>query len=85
MVEFYGGWDKAQAVPAGALSALLPLPRDGTLLRERSSDPVYRMQNNQCCWMLSETALARYGGWGAVRIVPDGQLAAIPEGPQITN
>jgi len=85
MVEFYGGWNKVQTVPSGALSALLPVPREGTLLRERSSDPVYRMQNNQRCWILSATALERYGGWGAVRVVPDGQLAAIPEGPQISN
>jgi hypothetical protein len=70
-------------LPDGALAGVSLIPRDGTLLRERSSAPVYVMQGGQKCWVTHAGALQQFGGWLMVRVVPDGGLAAIPEGPSV--
>jgi hypothetical protein len=83
--QHYGGWGAVQLVPDGALAAVPSIPRDGTVLRELSSAPVYVVQGGLRHWIPSPEALELYGGWGAVREVPDGALAAIPESPAIAD
>ncbi len=81
VLEKYGGWGAVRVVPDGALTAVPVVPRDGTVLREMSSAPVYVMTGGQKHWIPNPTILQKYGGWGAVRVVPDGALAGFPQGP----
>jgi hypothetical protein len=81
--QHYGGWGAVQLVPDGALAAVPSIPRDGTVLREFAAAPVYVVQGGQRRWIPNPDVLELYGGWGAVREVPDGSLAAIPEGPGV--
>lgn len=56
-------------------------PRDGALLRERSSSPVYLYAGGAPFHVPDPTWLERFGGDGAVRIVPDGSLSAFVQPP----
>ncbi len=78
-------WAQVHAVPVGSLDLLSGIPWEGILLREINGAPVYRIQNGAKCWVVNPTVLAKYGGWAAVRIVPDGSLASIPAGPNLTS
>ncbi len=51
-------------------------PRDGALLRERSSATVYLYAGGAPFHVPDPPWLERYGGEGAVRVVPDGCLSA---------
>lgn len=84
VLERYGGWGAVKVVPDGALAALPKVPRDGTVLREMSAAPVYVMVGGQKRWIPNPTILQKYGGWAAVRVVPDGALAGFPQGPNAT-
>jgi hypothetical protein len=78
----YGSWSDVRVVPAGALKAVPTIPRDGTVLREWSSAPVYVMQGGKRCWIPSPQRLFDLGyNWSSVRVVPDGGLSSIPVGP----
>jgi hypothetical protein len=46
-------------------------PRDGALFRERSDAHVYLYQGGAPFWIPDPSWLARFGGWGATRTVPD--------------
>lgn len=81
VLNSYGGWGVVRVVPDGALAPVPAVPRDGTVVREMSSAPVYVMRGGQKCWIPDPTVLQRYGGWGAVRVVPDRGLVSIPQGP----
>jgi hypothetical protein len=83
VLQHYGGWSAVQIVPDGTLAAVPTIPKDGTVLREMSSAPVYVMRRGRRCWIPDPTILQRFGGWAAVRIVPDGTLSSIPEGAKI--
>jgi hypothetical protein len=63
-----------------AITALPELPRDGTVLKESAPAEIYVMAGGQKRVIGDANALARYGGPGAVRVVPDGGLARIPTG-----
>ena len=56
-------------------------PRDGALLRERNAAPVYLYQGGAPFHIPDPTWIDRFGGWGAVRVVPDGSLAAFSGAP----
>jgi hypothetical protein len=56
------------------------LPDEGTLLREWSDPKVYRIMGGVRRWVTTPTELGKYGGFPSVRLVPDGALAAIPQG-----
>ncbi|MEV5936532.1 hypothetical protein AB0L56_28350 [Streptomyces sp. NPDC052079] len=58
---------------------------DGTLLKEEHAPAVWRMENRTRRWVVSPMVLARYGGWAAVRTVPDNALARIPTGAPLTG
>jgi len=83
VLDQYGGWNAVQIVADGTLAAIPAIPRDRTVLRERSSAPVYVMRRGRRCWIPNPTILERFGGWAAVRLVPDGTLSSIPEGAAI--
>lgn len=82
-MELFGGSGLVHLVPDGSLAQLQRLPINGTLLREISDPKVYRIQNGQKQWVTTPAALSPLGGFPTVRIVPDGALAAIPDGPTI--
>lgn len=79
----YGDWSKVNVVPDGVLATVPNVPRDGTVVREWSAAPVYVIKEGRKCWIPNATVLERFGGWPAVRVVPDGALASIVDGPQI--
>ena len=59
----------------------MPHPRDNALLRERSAAPVFLYQGGAPFWVPDPTQLMNFGGWSAVRVVPDktiGQFAGFP-------
>jgi PASTA domain len=80
---WFGGWEAVRVVPDGTLAAFAGLPDPGTLLREWSDARVYVVEGGQRQWVRTGAGLAQRGGGTAVRVVPDGALAAIPEGPAI--
>jgi hypothetical protein len=51
-------------------------PRDGALLRERSAAPVFLYAGGAPFHIPDPAWLARFGGFGQVRVVPDNTLAA---------
>ena len=69
----------AGRVWSGALGSIPNTPRDGTLLREQSSAPVYVMMGGKKCHISSP---ARFDQlcffWENVRVVPDGSHESCP-------
>ncbi|MBX3306227.1 MAG: PASTA domain-containing protein [Nitrospira sp.] len=57
-------------------------PRDGALLRERSSPSVFLCAGGAPFHVPDPIWLERFGGWGAVRVVPDGSLSAFVGPPE---
>jgi hypothetical protein len=77
----FGGWAGVRVVPDFTIAAFASAPADdGTLLRELSAAKVYRMDGGKKRWVTTPNELSKYGGFGMVRLVPDGALASIPEG-----
>jgi predicted acylesterase/phospholipase RssA len=72
-------------VPVGSIQYLPDIPREGTLIKELTAPKVYRIQNGAKCWVVSPDVLRNYGGWAAVLTAPDGSLASIPNGPDLTS
>ena len=61
------------------------MPRELTLLRERSSDPVWVVRGGLLRHVTSQAVMDAYGlEWACVRVVPDGSLAALPKGAPLT-
>lgn len=56
-------------------------PRDGALLRELDAAPVFVYQGGSPFWVPDPTVLQSFGGWDAVRVVPNGTLAAFVGAP----
>lgn len=84
VLQSFGGWAAVKVVPDLSLAPVPSVPRDGTVLREMSSAPVYVMRSGQKSWIPNPDVLQKYGGWAAVKVVPDGALAPFPDGPQAT-
>ncbi len=75
-------WEAIQLVPDGALARIPDVPRDGTLLRERSHPAVYIMRGGYKSHIPGEQRFEELGfAWGNIRVVPDGGLAFLPDGP----
>jgi hypothetical protein len=83
VLEQFGGWDPVQVVPGGSLMRFTQPPVDGTLLRELSDGRVFRVENGTKRWVTSPNELQKWGGFPSVRLVPDGALAALPDGPNL--
>jgi hypothetical protein len=57
---------------------------EGSLRKEDSKPKVYLIQNGAKRWVTSPQVLTAMGKtWGDVRVVPDGGLASIPDGPDL--
>jgi hypothetical protein len=84
--RLYGGWAAVRVVPDGTLAAdgIGDVPADGTIVREEHAPEVWRIESGTRRWIVSPTVLARYGGWAAVRLVPDSALAKFPTGAPLT-
>jgi hypothetical protein len=83
---YYGGWPSVRVLAPGTLEKndIGDAPVDGTILREVTAPAVWRMQAGMKCWIVSPTVLAHYGGWPAVRLVPDQAMVRFPQGPDVT-
>jgi hypothetical protein len=79
-IDRFGGVDAVWPVPDGTLRRVVGPPCEGALLREWSDPKVYAIESGKRRWVTTPQLLAARGGWGAVRLVPDGGLAAIPVG-----
>jgi hypothetical protein len=82
-MESFGGFGVVHPVPDGTLGQFQRLPKNGTLLREISDTKVYRIETGRKRWVTTPADLDPLGGFPTVRIVPDGALAGIPDGPMI--
>jgi hypothetical protein len=82
-MEAFGGFGIVHLVPDGTLGQFQRLPKEGTLIREISDTKVYLIENGRKRWVTTPADLDHLGGSPTVRIVPDGALAAIPDGPTI--
>jgi hypothetical protein len=80
---FFGGWGAVTVVADGVAAAIGDAPRDGTVVRETDRPEVKVMDGRQDRWITSPSVLARFGGWGVVRLVPSQSLSAIPDGPPV--
>ncbi len=76
-------WNAIQSYSAAVIAAIPNVPRDGTMLREQHTAPVYLMRAGAKCHVLSSDGVLKAGGWGMVKVVPDGSLAKFPPGSDI--
>ncbi|WP_257456483.1 hypothetical protein [Archangium lipolyticum] len=76
-VFYYGGWIEVRDVPAGSMSSMKTKPDCGTRLRERSSGVIYIFNAAGQKSVIQNPA--DYD-WANLRVVPDGTLAAYPDG-----
>jgi len=83
-VTRYGGWGLVQTYPDGALQAVPTIPKDQTLLREWSAPEVWVIETGKKRWVTTPPLLNQFGGWAAVRIVPDGALSSVERGADVT-
>jgi hypothetical protein len=85
LAQWYGGWAAVRVVSDGTLKdeGIGDTPVDNTLLKEITAPTVWRIENGEKRWVVSPTVLARYGGWSAVRTVPDGTTTRFPQGPDL--
>jgi 3D (Asp-Asp-Asp) domain-containing protein len=75
---------QVKVVRAGRLSKVPNTPKEDTLLRERSLDTVYVMENGQRRAIANPEVFDLAGFvWSNVRIVPNGGLQAVPSGPPL--
>jgi hypothetical protein len=80
-IDRFGGTGAVRVVADGAIRMFPPFAAEGTLLREWSDAKVYRIVGGLRRWVTTPAELRKYGGGLNVRVVPDGALASIPEGP----
>jgi hypothetical protein len=73
-----------RTVPAGSLTALPDVPDDHTLLREASQPATYVIKSGQRCLVSNAQAMDCLSlVWANVRVVPDGVVAALPDGGMV--
>jgi hypothetical protein len=57
---------------------------EGCLRKEDSKPKVYQIRGGKKCWVTSPQVLFALGkNWSDVRVVPDGGLSSLPDGPDI--
>jgi len=76
-------WAAIQSYSATVITAIPNVPRDGTMLKEQHTAPVYLIQAGAKCHVLSANSVLKAGGWSMVKVVPDGSLATFPPGSDI--
>jgi hypothetical protein len=81
--EFYAlGYtlNKVVVVPRGALAAVPNIPRDGTLVRERSSFAVFLMDHGKRRWVPNRHSFDAAFTLDQIQFVANGALGGIPRG-----
>jgi hypothetical protein len=75
-VAAWGGWGAVTLVPNGSLHVGYggAPPVSGTMVRERNRPAVWLIEGWVKRWISTEAQVARYGGWPAGIIVPNGSL-----------
>lgn len=76
-VAAFGGWGNVTVVPDGALHTGYggSLPIEGTMVRELNRPEVYLVEHwPYIAHILTAAKVNQYGGWPAVRLVPDQSL-----------
>jgi len=75
-------WSSVRIVPDGTLGNVPNEPRDGTMIRYRSYDPVWivlRSGGTAYRWhIMTVDAVNRYGGWGNVHWIPNSSADNVP-------
>jgi len=77
-----GGMSGDPRLASPPMPATAPHPRDNALLREHSSAPVFLYQGGAPFHVPDPTQLAKFGGWSAVRVVPDMTLSQFAGSPR---
>ena len=73
-----------EVIPAGGTSTLLTLPIDRTLLKEQHDSRVFLIDGQKLRLVKSQAVMeARCLPWRHVRVVPDGALSTLPQGPDL--
>lgn len=70
-------------VAPSALEKVPTMPRNGTLLREENRPHVWLIENGTRRHVTRGDLLDAYGGWPAVRIVPDDAVTSFPIGAPV--
>jgi hypothetical protein len=79
-------WIRVTAIDAATETATVRIwdAPEGSLRREDSKPKVYLIENGAKRWVLSPQVLFAIGKtWADVRVVPDGALTSIPDGPDL--
>jgi hypothetical protein len=80
-------WIRVAAIDAATDTAVTRIwdAPNGSVRREDSKPKVYLIENGTKRWVTSPQVLFAIGkSWADVRVVPDGALGAIPDGPDLT-
>ena len=77
-------WSRVGVIPPNGTGKLLTLPINGTLMKEQHDPKVFLVEGGHRRWVTSPAAMdARCLPWRHVRVVPDGSLTVIPQGPDL--
>ncbi len=80
LVRLFGNSAEIISVADQALDQVPSTPCNGTILREETDPRVWLMENGMRRRILSPRVLVRYGGWDAVRLLPDGSTNSFDDG-----
>lgn len=76
-------WDRVRPLESGTLRGITNIPRGGTLFRYVSRPEVWVVLNFNGSpyrwWVRTESRVNQLGGWGAVRVLPNGCINHIPD------
>ncbi|MBX3306942.1 MAG: hypothetical protein KF751_12935, partial [Nitrospira sp.] len=76
----FGDNPSIATVPDGALTQVLAVPRDGTLIKELTDQKIYLIRNGAKYWISTPEQFHELGlSDEAVRTVPNGALATLPD------
>jgi endonuclease/exonuclease/phosphatase family metal-dependent hydrolase len=78
--RIYGGMTSVLVVADGIVARVPRSPCDGTVIKEENPAEVWAIEDQKKRHIVSPRVLIRYGGWDAVRVVPDGSLATFSRG-----
>ncbi|PTL79982.1 hypothetical protein DAT35_31675 [Vitiosangium sp. GDMCC 1.1324] len=81
-LEHFGGTSNVRIIPSSFNYWSLDTAQNGTMVRERSGDPVYVLFGYTKFWLPTSADVEYYGGWGSVKVIPNGSAASMSDIPQ---
>lgn len=76
-------WDKVMSAKNGSMAHIAAQPANGSLVRERSTDPIHVVHGGKAFWIPSPEVFEALGhDWSAVRDVPLGSLGGLRSVPR---